>query len=130
MNITTLKQLKDLKQCKVVKTITKGKTIEDVPDMIKHCDKILADNEGASYTNDGEVIEFNNGQFILLPKQKKISKGILKFRSKDYTFTDTDTGGTSYGPAVTKANIELTATGFIMGSGTNYVIEYTIIEGV
>ena len=122
----TIKQLKELKSVNVTKTILHGKTKEDIPEIIEYCDDIVKNNKGAKYEIIGDKIEFNNGQFILLPKLPKQENGTLNFRSKDYTFTRPN-GEKLYGVELTKKNIKLTDTGFIVYA-PKITIEYKIIK--
>ena len=122
----TIKQLKELKNVNVTKTILHGKTKEDIPEILEYCNDIVKNNNGASYEIIGDKIEFNNGQFILLPKLPKQENGIMTFRSKDYIFTRNN-GEKLYGVELTKKSIKLTDTGFIVYV-PKMTIEYKIIK--
>lgn len=109
----TIKDLKTIKEQTYRKVVSGVNTIEDIPRIIEGYKNHIADIPGATMKVKDGKIEFNNGQFAMLPKMKCETVGVLTIRAGgDYTFTDKETGKPSYGCKLTTKNVEFIEGGF------------------
>ena len=75
MNINTKSELKGRKY-KCLRVI-KGAAVEDIPAIRRSFNEQIANIPNATMTETDTAFEFNNGQFLLKPKQHRETVGIL-----------------------------------------------------
>jgi hypothetical protein len=98
---------------KVIKRFT-GESIEDIPSMKSRLEQQCIDN-GFKVS---DLVELDNrfevkgtNRFVLKPKMKALSVGVLKVRSKDYIFYE---DGNTAGSSGTIANLKVDGDTLVM----------------